>query len=298
MNDKDILERFLFENASVRGERVHLDNAFKTIVEQHNYPPLIRKLLGEALAAACLLTAIIKFEGRLSVQFQGKGKLKLLLAQCDQDFHIRGLARWDETIEESELLNALQQGVLTIMMDPAVASGQRYQGIVAWQGASIAHSIEGYFRDSEQLPTRIWLAVNETSVSGLLLQVLPAEGTDNFAKVTGDLDWEHLVHLTATITPDELLTLPTQTLLHRLYFEEDLQLFPSVPVTFRCRCSVERSENAILFLGREEVEQELQEKQKIVVTCDFCNKEYVFDRVDIEKIFKKGDNPPTSTQVH
>lgn len=297
MNNKDILERFIFANTAVRGEIVHLDQSFQTIMNQHKYPPVIRKLLGEALAATCLLFATIKFDGRLSVQFQGKGKLKLLLAQCDQDFHLRGLARFDNDLSEADLESAIGDGILTITMEPS-SGGQRYQGIVAWQGGSLAHAIEGYFRDSEQLPTRIWFAVNETGVAGLLLQALPEAGLDKSSKVTGDLDWENLVHLTSTITNDELLNLPTPTLLHRLYFEEDIQLFPSVPVTFRCRCSVERSENAIRILGREEVEEELREKQKIVVTCEFCNREYEFDRVDIEKIFKKGDNPPTSTQIH
>jgi molecular chaperone Hsp33 len=296
MNNKDILQKFLFENAAVRGERVHLDHSFRTIMAQHNYPPVIQHILGEALAVACLLSATIKFKGRLSVQFQGKGKLSLLLAQCDQEFHLRGVARWDGLLSEDELLPALQQGVLSIMMDP-VEGGQRYQGIVAWEGKSLAQSVEAYFRNSEQLPTRLWLAVGEESVAGLLLQVLPENTVNQMDAVTDNSTWEHLTILTDTITSDELLTLSSETLLHRLYSQEDVRLFEAEPVTFRCNCSIERSENAIRFLGRDEVEEELIEKQKLVVTCDFCSKEYTFDRVDVERIFKQGGQPPSSTQV-
>jgi len=293
MNDKDILQRFLFENAPVRGELVHLNESYQAIIQQHPYSPLIRQLLGEALAVACLLSAIIKVNGRLTVQFRGKGKLKLLLAQCDHQSNLRGIVQCEGELTQGELLEAQQQGVLAIMIDPDVPNAKRYQGIVAWHGASLTQAIEGYFMQSEQLPTRLWLAVNETSAAGLLLQVLPKEKPELFRN-----DWEHLLLLTETLTPQELLQLDHATLLHRLYSQEDVRLFAQMPMMFCCTCSVQRSENAILVLGQEEAEQELKDKQKIVVTCEFCNKEYDFDRVDVMAIFKKGGQAPGSTQVH
>lgn len=297
MNEQDILQRFLFEDATVRGELVHLEHTFQTIADQHQYPPIIRQLLGEILAVTCLLSATIKFKGRLTVQFQGKGKLKLLLAQIDQAFHLRGLARFEGELQSDEIWQSLQQGVLTITMDPENSS-HRYQGIVAWEGNSIAEAIESYFKNSEQLPTRIWLASNTHQVAGLLLQVMPAEGVVKSAKITPDDFWEHINFLTNTLTPAELLRLNHETLLKRLYPMEDVRLFEPATVEFQCTCSIERGENAVLFLGREEVEQELAEKQVIVVKCEFCSKEFKFDRIDVEKIFKKGDKPPSSTQVH
>ncbi len=297
MNNRDILQRFLFENASVRGEVVHLEQSFQTIVQQHNYPPAVRRLLGEVLAAVCLLSATIKFTGRLSLQFQGKSKLKLLLAQCDNQFHIRGLAQWKGDLSYEELLNSLKQGTLVITIDPE-KGGKRYQGVVAWQGNSIAESVEGYFQHSEQLPTRIWLAANEQHAAGLLLQVLPAEGHPKTKKIAGDDNWERITYLTSTVTAEELLNLNHENLLYRLYHEEEVRVFQPVSITFQCTCSVERGEKAVLFLGRDEVEQELKDKQKIVVTCEFCSKEYIFDRVDVAKIFKHGDKPSSSTQVH
>lgn len=295
MNNKDIIQRFLFDNANVRGEVVRLTDSYQTIVSQHSYPESIKHLLGQILAVVSLLSATIKFKGRLTVQFQGKDPLKLLLAQCNNDFQLRALAQWQGNLSEEEVLTALKSGTLAIIINPD-SSVNRYQGIVAWQGDSLTQSIEGYFQNSEQLPTRIWLAVNETTAAGLLLQRLPDEGSRKTKPVIGDNDWEHIVHLSETITADELLHLNNQTILHRLYSQEEVRVFEPVPIIFKCTCSLARSENAILMLGKEEAEQELKDKQKIVVTCEFCNKEYTFDRVDVANIFKKNDQ--SSNQMH
>lgn len=294
MNDKDTLQRFLFENASVRGEIVHLEDSFTAIMQQHHYPPLIQKILGEMLVAACLLSATIKLKGRITVQFQGKNKVKLLLVQSNHDLQIRGLAQWQGELTEDELLMHLKEGVLAIMIDPDVEGGQRYQGIVAWEGDSLAQSLEGYFNNSEQLPSRLWLAVNEKRAAGLLIQMLPEES--NPKEMTDQPDWEHISHLTGTVTADELLNLDNAVLLHRLYVQEDVRVFSPAPVIFRCTCSMVRSENALRLLSEEEIEQELRDKQALVVTCEFCNKEYRFDRVDIARILKQGNSG--STQLH
>src|SRR5580692_9179349 len=109
MSDQDYLQRFIFENAPVRGELIRLNKSFQTIMDQHAYPKAIRQLLGEALCIAGLLSAIIKFNGRLTVQFRGRGPLKMLLAQCDNHFHMRGLAKWDGELSYAELVNSFQQ---------------------------------------------------------------------------------------------------------------------------------------------------------------------------------------------
>ena len=292
MSDHDSLQRFLFENAPVRGELVHLNESYQTIVQQHTYPPLIQQLLGEALLVTCLLTAMIKFKGRLTLQFKGVGKLKLLLAECDDNFHLRGLVQYEGELTSEELVEAQKQGVLAIMMDSDLNT-ERYQGIVAWEGHSLTHAIEGYFKQSEQLQTRLWLAVNETSAAGLLLQVLPKEKPELYTN-----DWERLIYLTETLTPEELLQLDHASLLYKLYSQENVRLFEKNPVIFCCTCSIKRSENALLLLGQTEAEQELEDKQTIFVTCEFCHKNYVFDRIDIAVLFKNNNQPPASTQVH
>lgn len=299
MNNKDIIQRFVFGNANVRGEIVRLEHSFQTIMEQHQYPALIQQLLGQFLVVSALLSAIIKFKGRLTVQLQSSHALRLLLAQCTDDFHLRGLAQWKENLTEDNLLSELKKGTLVISVN-SNARNQRYQGVVAWQGDSIAQTIEGYFKNSEQLPTRLWLAINETTAAGLLLQALP---NDSASSMTSEKEqhsaeeWEHLTCLAGTLTSEELLTLENENLLYRLFSQEEVRLFESAPVIFYCECSVKRSENAILLLGREEAEEELKDKQAISVTCEFCNKTYTFDRVDVENIFKTGDSS-SSKQMH
>ncbi|MBV8803144.1 MAG: Hsp33 family molecular chaperone HslO [Gammaproteobacteria bacterium] len=283
MNDKDMLQKFLFEQAAVRGEVVHLHETIQTILQQHSYPKILQELLSEALVLASLLTASIKFKGRLTIQFQGTGKIKLLLVQSNTDLKLRGLIQWNGEINSDDMLLELKKGTLAIIVDPDDNVSGRYQGIVAFEGNSLTQSIEAYFKYSEQLPTRLWVTIKNNHAAGLLLQVLPEEKQDK-----DNDDWTRLIYLTETIKPDELLTLENRNLLYRLFSEEDIRLFEPIPVSFSCTCSVQRGENAILMLGQEEAELELIEKQKIVVTCEFCNKEYIFGRVEVDAIFKNN----------
>lgn len=296
---KDLLQRFIFENEPVRGEYVKLEHSLQTILKQHDYPPAIQRLLGEGLCAAALLSAIIKFEGRLTIQFRGKGKLRLLLAQCDDQYHIRGLAKYDHDITYEELMESFQDGILMIMLDSGV-KGQRYQGVVEWQGNSLAESIQGYFRTSEQLATKIWLSGNDKSAQGYLLQVIPvadknARGIENEIIIPS---WQRVVNQTESADLDNILNHRYPEFLTQLYPEETIRVFDASEVSFHCGCTRKRGEDAISLLGREEAEEELRDKQSIVVTCDFCNKEYIFDRVDVEAIFKKYGQPPSDTHLH
>lgn len=299
MTDKDLLHRFIFEKTPIRGEYIHLHDTFLTIVNQHDYPPPLRQLLGEALCAAGLLSAIIKFDGRVTIQFRGKGKLRLLLAQCDNQFQLRGLAKWDGDLSYDALMDAFHDGILVVMLDSG-ASKKRYQGVVAWRGNSLTESLEGYFRDSEQLATKIWLGVNEKEAAGFLLQVTPSKNkeVETIDQTVVNPYWNLITSRTSLLQSEDILGVDYQVLLRHLYPEEEIRIFPSVPVKFHCACSRRRGEDAIYLLGREEVEEELKDKQTIVVTCDFCNSEYLFDRVDVTKIFEGHDRPPAGTQLH
>lgn len=299
MTESDILHRFIFENEPVRGEFVRLTDSLETILNQHQYPPLIRRLLSEALCAATLLAAVIKFDGRLTLQFRGKGKIKLLLAQCNHQMAIRGLVKFDTDLTEDELQAALQDGVLAIMLDGGNKETQ-YQGIVPWVGASLAESIEGYFKQSEQLPTKLWITVTDESASGFMLQVVPLNEknataiqheiiTPSFARIVkmserlGDMDWS------AT---------PYIELLQHLYPDETLRVFDPSSIHFACTCSRKRSEDAIGLLGKEEAEAEIKDKNAIEVTCDFCSKTYHFDRIEVAQIFDGKNQPPPDKHTH
>lgn len=298
MSESDTLTRFIFEKTPVRGELVRLEETYQTIINQHDYPEPIKKLLGEALCVAALLSAIIKFDGRLTVQFRGQGGLKLLLAQCDNQFNLRALAKWDGSLSYDEIMNSFNDGVLVIILDSFHNKANRYQGIVSWRDNSLTKSIEGYFKESEQLSTKIWLAVNDTSAAGFLLQAVPHKEQENsmFEQMAVGSHWDRITKHTATIVDDDLLHAEHQALLRTLYPDEEVRVFTPAPVAFKCTCTRKRGEEAIQILGKQEAEEEIKDKNVIVVTCDFCNKEYMFDRADVEEIFKNG--LPPDAQLH
>ncbi|HEU5281935.1 MAG TPA: Hsp33 family molecular chaperone HslO [Gammaproteobacteria bacterium] len=299
MTESDTLHRFIFENEPVRGEFVHLDASLQTILDQHQYPPLIRRLLSEALCAAVLLSAVIKFKGRLTLQFRGRGKIKLLLAQCNHQMAIRGLVKFDTDLSETELDAALQDGILAILLDGGTQETQ-YQGIVPWQGNSLAESIEGYFKHSEQLPTRLWLSAKDGAAAGFMLQVVPIH-EKNATGIVNEIiapSFSRILKLSAPLDTDDWLSLPYTDLLEKLYTGETLRVFPAAGVHFACTCSRKRSEDAINLLGKEEAEAEIKDKNAIVVTCDFCSKEYHFDRIEVAQIFDGKNQPPPDHHTH
>src|SRR5437868_13327169 len=171
MPDRDCLHRFLFEHYPIRGHIVHLDAAWRALLEHHSYPVPIRDTLGEATAASVLLAASLKFEGTLSLQLQGQGPMHLMLAQCSSQLAVRAVARYRESVDSHDLASLSGEGNLTVTLENSDLS-QRYQGVVPLSGSRLAPCLQDYFERSEQLPTRLWLYADERSVSGMLLQRL------------------------------------------------------------------------------------------------------------------------------
>jgi molecular chaperone Hsp33 len=273
----DSLHRFLFERAGVRGELVYLDASWRAVLDIHAYPDPVRQQLGKALAAVLLLTGTIKFEGSLILQAQGDGPLRTLVAQATHRRTIRGLARWNGAVPDTAgLADIFGDGSIAITIEPL--GGERYQGIVPLEGADLAAALETYFSSSEQLDTRLWLTATEQRATGLLLQRLPAEGGT-------EEDWERISLLAQTVTVDELVSLPAEELLYRLFNEETVRLFESEPVAFRCTCSRQRIEDTLRAMGEAEIESIVEEHGAIEVDCEFCNRHYHLDRVDALKLF-------------
>jgi molecular chaperone Hsp33 len=285
----DRLQRFLFERFPVRGHLVHLDAAWRALIEHHDYPEVIRNTLGEATAAAVLMVATLKFEGTLTLQMQGPGPMHLLVAHCTDHLAVRGVARWHESPTTRELSALTGGGQVTVTLDSPDRSA-RYQGIVPLSGQRIADCLEDYFRRSEQLPTRLWLAATADRATGLLLQRLPsgARGVvqeDLLAEAAADLDWDRILKLADTLSDSELLELPGREVLRRLFHQEDVRLFEPAPVFFQCTCSRERVAGILRSLGRGELEQLLVEQKRVEVRCEFCNRAYRFDAVDVASLF-------------
>ena len=286
MASQDITQRFLFENADVRGEMVSADQSYREILAKHDYPEAVKALLGEMLAAAVLLSTTIKFDGLLILQAKSEGPLSTLMVECSSDQAVRGIARYADDLQEGNLTELMPDGVLAITIDPA--NGQRYQGIVSLEGGSLAAALDGYFANSEQLPTRFRLQADGRIARGFLLQALPADR--QLDPEDRAATWQHLNVLADTLTAEELIGLDNATVLHRLFHQDDLRLFDAQAVRFECSCSAERSSNALVSLGKDDLLALLQEQGgRIEVDCQFCNARYEYDVNAIEALFSAVD---------
>jgi molecular chaperone Hsp33 len=289
---QDKLNRFLFDKANIRGEIVSLNQVWQTMLSNHSYPEVIRQHLGEVMAASVLLTATMKFEGSLTIQASGDGALNLMVVECRNDFGVRGVAKYHEPFpQETDLKTLLGTGTLVITIEQT-RTNERYQGVVALEGNSVAEFLEGYLERSEQLETRIFLAADEHAVGGLLLQQLPGQQEED------DEDWERITQLGQTIKPDELLGLEAREIIHRLYHEEDVRLFDAQSVHFECSCSREKVTNMLRSISHEEAASIVKEQGNISVDCEFCGKSYDFDAIDIAEIYSTNAQPSSSNLKH
>lgn len=291
----DSLHRFLFEQAPIRGELVHLDQTWRSVIERHEYPEVLRNMMGELSAAAVLLAATLKLHGSLILQIMGTGVIKLLVVECSGDMQLRATAKWSGDLEQGSFAELVGDGKFVITLDPK-DGGQPYQGIVAIEGESVAEVMQNYMSHSEQLETRLWLAADGQNAAGMLLQKLP--DTDKHDDTTDADAWPRAVILAETLKADELLLLPVTTLIQRLYHEEDIRLFDAQRVTFNCSCSRDNVAKMLQMLGREEVDSILAERDTIEVHCEFCNQRYEFDKVDAEIMFVDAVVLPPSDARH
>ncbi|WP_114193023.1 Hsp33 family molecular chaperone HslO [Edaphovirga cremea] len=292
MANHDQLHRYLFENYAVRGELVSLSETYQQVIANYDYPPAVQTLLGEMLIATSLLTATLKFDGDITVQLQGDGPLKLAVINGNNRQEMRGVARLQGEIADGSTLHQMVgNGYLVITISPT--EGERYQGVVGLEGENVAECLENYFRQSEQLPTRLFIRTGNVegklAAGGMLLQVLPAQNatTDEF---------DHLAQLTMTIKGEELFTLPANEVLYRLYHQEEVTLYDPQNVIFRCTCSRERCADALLTLPPEEMQQMLEEDGSIDMHCDYCGNDYVFDAMDIAELHSGAK--PADDQIH
>lgn len=286
----DQIQRFLFERTNVRGEIVQLERAYAEVLERHSYPPAVNRLLGELLAAVALLTDTVKLDGILSIEVRGEGALALLMAESNPGGELRAIARLadDATLPEGEagFRELVGEGHIIITLDPR--EGNRYQGIVALDQATLGGCLEAYFTQSEQLPTQVWLRADAKRAGGLLLQRLPDESHNQ------DEDaWERTVQLARTLRTEELLGLEQRELLYRLYHEETVRVFEPKSLRFGCSCSRERLVDALLTLGAGELHEVLAEQGEIETQCHFCHTHYRFSPGEIEALLEEQNGPPT-----
>lgn len=293
----DLLHAFVLPELGVRGAAVRLGAAYREVLSHQPYPPAAGRWLGEALAASALLLTGLKFSGRLSLQLQGGATLELLYAECTSEGDMRGIARLaeGEAGRKDGFSTASTGAVLAITLEPW-ERGERYQGIVPLSGDTLGESLEGYFAQSEQLPTRILLAGNGTHAAGLLLQRLPAEGGHG-QPIDAD-GWNRVEHLLGTLGPQELLATDSRLLIHRLFHDAQRIDRDPLPLHLRCRCSREKVADVLRRIGHEEALAASQPLGHAEVVCEFCGKTYRFDPVELEQLFHPQAPGPSSRLSH
>ncbi len=272
--------RFILDQLPLRGVHVNLEQVWQHIVGQKNYPAPIARALGELVAAGALLAANLKFDGTFILQVQGTGVLKLLVAEATSEQTCRGTARFDDSVEiadDASLQDLMgEQGQFVLTLQPR--QGEMWQGIVGLQGTSIAQMLANYLAQSEQLDSDLILAADDKQAVGMMVQRLAGQ---DMARE----DWQYVESLLQTVNQDELLHTTANTLLYRLFHEQEVRVFEPEHLEFACTCSHEKVGNMLLLLGGQEVGQILLEQGSVEIACDFCQQKYVFDEEDVKTLF-------------
>ncbi len=302
----DEVRRFIVENQPVRGHWVCLDSAWRELCAHSDYPPLVRELLGQAVAASVLFAATLKFKGTLTLQLQGDGAISLLVAQCTHDFRLRAVARYDDEAVSAiaaapardaktfrKLVGSSGRVAVTIEADER---SMRYQGIVPLVGGSLADSLEAYFTGSEQLPTRLLLAADDARGAGVLVQKVPGAAAADEAEL--EEIWKEAQKGIERLSAAELLECPVEELLGRGFAAYDMRLFRGTPVQFECRCNQGRVAGLLRALGPDEVRDVLREQGAVTVTCEFCHRPYRFEAGDVETLFADVADPANPPSIH
>jgi len=291
VSESDLVRRFVLERHPIRGHAVRLSHAWRALREHQDYPPAVQQLVGEAVSAIVLLAATLKFDGLITLQLQGKGLVNLLVAQCTHDFKVRAMARHDPIGGEAGFRSLAGDGQIVVTVE-ATDRASSYQGVVPITGNSLSESLEAYFQQSEQLPTRVMLAASSGVVSGMLVQRIPGAGgtQEQLDETALETAWQKADDAMSSLARGRLLEDDVEQRLVDMFGVDEVRVFSGHEVKFECRCSRERVANVLRSLGVEEVRSVIEEQGACTVTCEFCQKPYRFDAIDVETLF--NDNAP------
>lgn len=292
MTDHNLLLPFAFDHHVAHGAIVQLHEGVREFLSRRVYSADVARLVGEAMAAMPLLTTHMHFEGRINLQFQGQGPMQLLVAQVDHHLEVRGMAKAPATMSGG-FGELLEGGVLVLMLEPNGENRPAHQALVLTEGGSLAAALEGYFTQSEQLPTLIRLAARGDRLAGFMLQRLPMQDARG-----DEADWERLLTLASTLGPDELLDTEPHTLLRRLFADDPVRVFQQRPVQVACHCGHDGISRLLLSLGRTDIEEILAEQNRVAVTCEFCGREYAFTRHEVNELFQAAATAHDSGTRH
>ncbi|NBD19970.1 redox-regulated molecular chaperone Hsp33 [Aquabacterium fontiphilum] len=322
------LHKFLFEGLPVRGMLVRLTDSWQELLRRRegsgSFDAPVRQLIGEMSAAGVLMQANIKFNGAVVLQIFGDGPVKLAVTEVQPNLSFRSTAKLVGELPATDtghlplevMVNVHGQGRCAITLDPKdrLPGQTPYQGVVPLHGDhreplhDLSAVLEHYMLQSEQLDTKLVLAANDEVAAGLLIQRIPVEGHGNLAGGARNEDaiglnehYNRIAMLAATLKRDELLTLDANTILHRLFWEEDVRRFDPLQgangPNFACTCSRERVADMLRSLGKEEIDDIVAEQGRVEIGCDFCGQHYHFDAIDAEELFTGADAAPGSDQL-
>jgi molecular chaperone Hsp33 len=286
-----LLRRFLFVGAPIRGTWVRLHPNAGELFGWDEQPPEAAALLARMLAATAMIADGLKFEGSVSLQLRGAAGLRRAVAECRQRTDLRGIARVEAAPDLEAFSAADLKGQGQLAMNLLPDDGQLYQGLIPLDEASLEENLARYFSASEQVPTWLKLAAGDDQVTGLLLQRLSDEefASDLILDQNAD-QWRAVESLAATVQDNELMELPAEALLRRLFPTQTLRLLEPRALRFACTCTSERSDNALRMLSRQELLEQVAAEGRIQVTCEFCGRLYAYDRTDIHLLFEP--DPP------
>ncbi|WP_019556829.1 Hsp33 family molecular chaperone HslO [Thiomicrorhabdus arctica] len=279
------IQRFLFKELNIRGQVIQLNEAWELMLKDRHYPEAIRHLLGKLTAFSVIMANGMKHTGKITLQVQGSGPITLLVVEVTHDLNIRGVAKTNETIPEQATLDELLGDGQILVTLENTQTQHHFQSYVDRTGDSIEETFENFLSQSEQLPSKIWLAATDKALGGVLIQKMPE---------SDDLDadgWDRIHSLTTTVTDEELTQLDTETLLHRLFHEETVELFESQSIKYECPEDKERVLNMLKSLGEEEVRKILEEQGEIVIHNEMCNFHMRFHQKDVDALF--AEEKPT-----
>ena len=275
----DHITPFVFDSLPVRGALINLSRSWRRMLRDHEYDQVIQETLGHAAAATGLIAQSMKFDGAITLQIQGDGELRMLVMQCTSELELRGMATYAEEGRAENFGELMQNAHCAITVD---AGDRPYQGIVEIARSSLADSLENYFDRSVQVPSHVTLVSDDSLSGGLILQQMPGQYTID------EDDWRRLGFIAATLRTNDFDVADGMDLIGKLFAEDDVRVFQSKPVAFRCRCSRDRAEEVLRMLGENETREALTEQGQVEVTCEYCGRRRSFDPVDISRLFAEN----------
>ncbi len=289
--NNNYIQRFLFKDLSIRGQVIQLNEAWQAMIKDRHYPPAITQLLGKLTAFSVIMATGMKHTGKITLQVQGTGPITLLIVEVTHDLKIRGLAKTNQTIQNQATLDELLGDGQILVTLENTQTNHHFQSYVERVGNNIIESFENFLSQSEQQPSKLWLAATDTALGGVLIQKMP--DSDH-----RDIDgWNRIYNISSTVKEEELTQLDSTSLLHRLFHEEQVELFEEQSVYYECPQDKSRVDRMLISLGEEEVRKILKEQGEIVIHNEICNFHARYGQAEVDALFEKTqeESPATKT---